>query len=80
VKSQPAFFYFEVYGTGAPGARAHVRILDRKTGEQKWDGGSMTLTAKSNGGKLATDSLAPGSYQLEITANDLKRTADFDVY
>ncbi len=79
-KSQPAYFYFEVYGAGAAGARAHVRVLDRKTGEQKWDGGSVTLTAKSNGGKLPTDSLATGSYQLEITANDLKRTADFDVY
>ena len=79
-KSQPAYFYFEVYGAGAAGARAHLRILDRKSGEQKWDGGSLTLTSRSNSGKLATDSLAAGSYRLEITANDLKRTADFDLY
>jgi hypothetical protein len=68
-----------------------MRILDRKTGEQKWDGGSVNLPAQSSGSKsvsaaakLPLDSLAPGSYQLEVTASDpggkqIKRTADFEI-
>jgi VWFA-related protein len=82
-KSEPAFFYFEVYGPDALKARVRVRVLDRKTGEQKWDGGSFSLTAQSNAGKLPVDSLAAGSYQVEVTATDsagkeVKRTADFE--
>ena len=75
-KSEQAFFYFEVYGHGA----VHVRVLDRKTGEQKWDGGAINLTGQSNAGRLPVDSLATGSYQLEVTGKELKRTADFEVY
>jgi VWFA-related protein len=83
-KSEPAFFYFEVYGPGALMARVHLRVLDRKTGEQKWDGGVIGLTAQSNAGKLPVDSLAAGAYRLEVTATDaagkeVKRTADFEI-
>ena len=83
-KSEPAFFYFEAYGPSALTARVRVRVLDRKTGDQKWDGGSFNLTAQGNAGKLPVDSLATGSYQLEVTATDsagkeVKRTADFEI-
>jgi len=91
-KSEPAFFYFELYGPEAAMARVHVRILDRKTGEQKWDGGSSSVSAPDNAGKsfipagakLPLDSLSPGAYQLEVVAADssgrqIKRTADFTV-
>lgn len=89
-KSEPGFVYFEVYGTGAASARVRMRILDRKGG-QKWDGGFGSLPAQSNGGKFVSagtrlpfDSLASGSYQLEITAADqtgkeVKRTVDFEI-
>jgi hypothetical protein len=61
-----------------------VRVLDRKTGEQKWDGGFGSVTAQSNAGKLPVDSLASGTYRLEVTAADsggkeVKRTADFEI-
>ncbi len=92
MKSEPAFFYFEAYGSGALTARVRVRVLDRKTGEQKWDGGFVSLPAQSNDGttsvpaaaRLPVDSLSTGSYQLEVTATDsagkeLKRTADFEI-
>jgi VWFA-related protein len=91
-KSEPAFVYFEIYGPEAPTARVRMRFLDRKTGQQKWDGGLINLPAQSNGGnalvsagaKLPVDSLSPGAYQLEVTAADstgkqVKRTADFEI-
>ncbi len=91
-KSEPAFFYFELYGPEAAMARVRVRVLDRKTGEQKWDGGSSNVSAPDNAGKssisagakLPLDSLAPGAYQLEVAAQDssgheIKRSADFTV-
>jgi VWFA-related protein len=83
-KSEPAFFYFEVYGPAAQTARVRLRVLDRKTGEQKWDGGVSSLTAQNNAGRLPVDSLAPGTYLLEVIATDsggkeVKRTADFEI-
>ena len=46
--------------------------------------GTVSLTAQNNAGKLPVDSLATGSYQLEVTATDsagkeIKRTADFEI-
>jgi VWFA-related protein len=79
-KSEQAYFYFEVYEPGAPAAQVRVRVLDRRTGEQKWDGGSLAVSARSSAGKLPLDSLSPGQYRLEVTANNLKRTADFEIY
>lgn len=76
-KSEPAFFYFEVYGPNPVGA--HIRFLDRKTGELKWDSGQVNLTPRQ-GGTIPTGALAPGPYELEIvTDTGVKRTADFDI-
>jgi hypothetical protein len=91
-RSEPAFVYFEVYGPDASGSRVRMRILDRKSGEQKWDRGSGTLPSASNGArfvpagtKLPIDTLSAGSYQLEVTASDpagkqVQRTADFSIH
>ena len=90
-KSEAAYFYFEVYGPQAQAARVRARVLDRKTGQQKWDGGFISLPAQNSGPKSVSaasrfpiDSLSPGPYQLEVTAQDaagkqVKRTADFEV-
>ncbi|HEX5226802.1 MAG TPA: VWA domain-containing protein [Bryobacteraceae bacterium] len=94
-KSDLGFVYFEVYGPEAASAKVHVRVLERrkdgKTGEQRWDGGISSLSAQGSNGKfipaatrLPIDLLGPGSYQLEIAAEDVaqkevKRTADFEI-
>jgi len=90
-KPEAAFFYFEVYGPQAQAARVRALVLDRKTSQQKWDSGFISLPPQSNGlksvsagSRLPIDSLSPGSYQLEVTAEDaagkqVKRTADFEV-
>ncbi|MGP0075789.1 MAG: VWA domain-containing protein [Bryobacteraceae bacterium] len=91
-KSEPAFVYFEIYGAEASTASVRMRILDRKSGEQKWDSGPAGAPAQSSAGKalvpaaakLPFDSLSSGSYQLEVTAVDsagkeVKRTADLEV-
>ena len=83
-KSEKAFFYFEVYDSNPASVTGQVRILDRQTGEPKWDSGRLKLGVLQEGGSLPINSLAPGSYQLEITAVDLsnkraKRTADFEI-
>jgi hypothetical protein len=92
-KSEPAFVYFEVYGAEASAARVRMRVLDVKTGEQKWDGGMMQLPPQNSGAmpsisldaKLPVDSLPRGSYQLEVTATSsggkqIKRTAAFETF
>jgi hypothetical protein len=69
-----------------------MKILDRKTGEQKSDTGLLRLELDKQGSnlvialaeKLPADSLAPGSYTLEFYAvdsadNQFKRTADFEL-
>jgi VWFA-related protein len=90
-KSEPGFFYFEVYAPDPASVRAGIRVLDKKTGEPKVDTGLLKLSPLKNGGdaipgasKLPIDSLAAGSYELEVTAVDAsgkqaKRTADFEV-
>jgi VWFA-related protein len=90
-KSEPGFFYFEVYAPDSASVRAAIRVLDKKTGEPKVDTGLLKLSPPKNGGdaipagsKLPIDTLAPGSYELEVTAVDAsgkqaKRTADFEV-
>jgi VWFA-related protein len=84
MKSEQAFFYFEVYDANPAPATAQVRILDRATGAPKWDSGPGKLNQSQQGGNLPIGSLAPGSYQLEVTATSssgkqVKRTADFEV-
>jgi VWFA-related protein len=90
-KSDAAYFYFEVYGPQAQAARVRARVLDRKTSQQKWDGGFISLPAQNSGFKSVSawsrfpiDSLSPGSYQLEVTAEDaagkqVKRIAEFEI-
>jgi VWFA-related protein len=83
-KSEPALFYFEVYDGNPASLTAQVRVLDRATAAPKWDTGMLKLSAPEQGGTVPVNSLAPGSYQLEVTAGDasgkqVKRTADFVV-
>src|SRR5579863_7492051 len=83
-KSEKAFFYFEVYDSSPAAVTGQVRILDRKTGEPKVGLGTAEARRPQQGGSLPINSLAPGSYQLEIIAVDLsnkraKRTADFEI-
>jgi VWFA-related protein len=91
-KSEPGFFYIEVYDPDPPSVGVRVRVLDRKTGESKWDSGVTKLPLQGNAGRVAIpagaslplNTLAAGAYQLEITASDsigkqVKRTADFEV-
>jgi VWFA-related protein len=89
-KSEPGYFYFEVYDRDPGSVKVQVRVLDKSTGESRWDSGVTRLPIPANGGKpslpassrLPFDSLTTGSYQLEITASDstgnqASRTADF---
>ncbi len=91
-KSEPGYFYFEVYDPDPPSVSVRVRVLDSKTGESKWDSGLTKLPVPANGGKpsipassrLPFDSFGAGSYQLEITAADsagkqITRTVGFEV-
>jgi hypothetical protein len=66
-----------------------MRVVDRKSGEQKSDTGVMQLPPASGamiplGQKLPVADLAPGAYTLDLTAIDaagkqFKRTADFEM-
>jgi hypothetical protein len=84
LKSEQAFFYFEVYDSNPASVTAQLRILDRASGAPEWDSGPGKLSVPQQGGGLPISSLAPGAYQLEVTASDasgqqVKRTADFEV-
>jgi len=91
-KSEAGYFYFEVYAPGTEPVRVGVRVLDRTTGEPKSDSGMLKLNLPKvsgtdtipAGSKLPIDKLAPGTYELEVTAVDaagkqIRRTVDFDV-
>ena len=77
-RAEAGWFYFEVYDSDPSSVRVRVRVLDKSTGESKWDSGVTKLPIPANGGKpslpassrLPFDLLATGSYQLEITASD----------
>jgi hypothetical protein len=84
LKAEPAFFYFEVYDSNPASVIAQVRILDRATGNSKWDSGLLKMSVPQLGGNLPINSLAAGAYQLEVTANGssgtrVKRIADFEI-
>jgi hypothetical protein len=89
-KAEVGWFYFEVYDSDPASIQVRVRVLDKSTGQSRWDSGVTKLPVPANGGKpslpassrLPFDLLATGSYQLEITASDstgsqASRTADF---
>jgi hypothetical protein len=91
-KSEPAFVYFEIYAPDPASARYGMRVLDAKTGEPKSDAGLRKLSVPKIGGddgipvasSIPIGALAPGSYELEVTAVDsagkqVRRTADFEV-
>jgi VWFA-related protein len=90
-KSEPGFVYFEVYAPDPASVRYGMRVLDPKTGEPKSDSGFRKLDLPKGGGdavpvgsSLPVGGLAPGSYDLEVTAVDsagkqVRRTANFEV-
>jgi hypothetical protein len=57
LKSEQAFFYFEVYDANPASVTAQVRILDR-SGAPKWDSGPQKLSVPQQGGTLPLSSLA----------------------
>jgi len=75
-----------------PAVAVQIRLLDRKSGQQKEDTGLLRVDYPLKAGnpviplgmKVTKDALAPGSYRVEFTALDqagktFKRTADFEV-
>lgn len=99
-KSEPPLFYCEVYEPllESPDPKnplvvaIQLRILDRKTGEQKEDTGIMRIELPKDTGnpvirlaeRIPAEKLTPGAYSLEMTAMDnsgktAKRLADFDM-
>jgi hypothetical protein len=98
-KSDLALFYIELYepmlvsGSKDPAnLQIRMRVVDRKTGEQKSDTGLLTLDPAPPagnqvvhlGGKLPVAGLPPGAYKIEVTVADATdktahTTADFDV-
>ncbi len=99
-KSDLAILYFEMYEPALVTADPNnptpmgfrMRVLDKKTGEQKTDTGLMRLDpppAVGNpvvpfGAKMPVSGLPPGSYEIEVTAVDeanhtAQRTADFEI-
>jgi VWFA-related protein len=82
-RSEPAFFYFEVYEPNVATQVVRVRALDR-AGDAKWDSGPTKMSGAHEGGAIPINTLAAGTYQLEVTVgspgdNKIKRTADFEV-
>ncbi len=91
-RSEAGFFYFELYSPDPPSVSVQVRVLDRRTGESKWDSGPTKIPQPATGGmpsipasaRLPLNALTAGSYRLEIRASDsagkqAARTADFDI-
>lgn len=99
-KSDLALFYVELYEpllvSGDPKTAARLtirlRVMDRKTGEQKLDTGFLTLDPAPPmgnqvvhlGGKMPVSGLPAGAYKLEVTASDAtektaQTAADFDI-
>jgi len=99
-KSEQALLYFEIYEpllvTPDPQNQTAVaiqmRIVDKKSGEQKVDTGLMRIDLPKEPGnpviplgeKMPVNTLTPGSYTLELLAadtagKDFKRTVDFEI-
>jgi hypothetical protein len=99
-KSDLAIFYVELYEPllasadpkNPPNVGVRMRVLDRKTGDQKLDTGLEALepapppgnSVVRLGGKMPVSGLPPGAYKLELTVADsadksAQRTADFDI-
>ena len=95
-KTEPAVIYVEIYDplltdANPPKLAVQMRVRDRKTGEQKVDAGGAVPNVQAGnpvvplGLRLPLDKLQPGSYQLELKAQDTAghatpvRTTDFEV-
>jgi VWFA-related protein len=97
-KAAPAALYVEIYdplltAKDAPKIGLKLRIVDRKSGEQKLDTGFVSMASFIRTGnavvpvglKLPVETLAPGTYRAEVKAidtaggNSVVRTADFAV-
>jgi hypothetical protein len=91
-KSEQAFCYFEMYTQDASaGATIRLRVVDRKTGAEKWDGGAANVEAQAGGREsipvglsVPIAAIPSGSYRLEVTATDraggtARQTADFEI-
>jgi hypothetical protein len=99
-KTGLALFYVEIYEpllaqndpNHKPAVAIQFRLLDRKSGTEKFDTGLMRvdLPEKTDnpmiplGQKMPVKDLAPGQYVLEVQAMNtagamVKRTADFDL-
>jgi hypothetical protein len=99
-KTDHPIMYFEIYEPllrdaelkKAPALAIEIRVVDRKTGQQKEDTGLMRVDLPEKAGnpvipagsKIPADKLEPGAYRLELIAMDeagkrFSRTADFDI-
>lgn len=99
-KADLAIFYVEMYEPllasadpkSPPQVGIRMRVLDRKTGDQKSDTGLLAVEPAPPVGsptipfaaKIPTTGLAPGAYTFEFTVMDsanksATRTADFDI-
>lgn len=90
-KSDMGYFYVEIYDPDPDSVRARVQVVDRKSGELKWDSGATKLPRPdgarawiSAAASLRLSSLAAGSYRLRVTASDsagkeVLRESDFEV-
>jgi VWFA-related protein len=93
-KSDSPAVYAEIYEPLLAGTDLSVtmRVVDRKTGQQKLDTGILPVALPSASGTsvipiakhFPIDSLPPGSYRLELDASDsagklAHRTADFEI-
>jgi len=99
-KTQPLVIYAEAYepllvnaDPKQPAVVAiQVRVLDRKSGEQKFDSGLARVDAQMHPGnlviplgmKIPLESIAPGAYKVELNAVDSagaksQRLANFDI-
>jgi VWFA-related protein len=99
-KSDLAILYVELYEPllaapdpkNPPAVAIQMRVLDRKSGDEKADTGMMKVDPLPPAGtsviplaeKMPVSKLVPGAYRLELSAVDseghtAKRTADFDL-
>jgi hypothetical protein len=95
-KTEPGVIYVEIYdplltSPNAPKLAIQMVVRDRKTGEQKVEAGGAAPHSDAGspvvpvGLRLPLDKLEPGSYQLELKAQDTAghatavRTTDFEV-
>jgi hypothetical protein len=83
LKTGTAEAYFEIYEPSASGAgpvqlTMHLRLLDARSTEQKWDSGDVDLSALAKSGdpmipialKLPVATLPPGIYRAELSVKD----------